>query len=194
MSDDIKPRLRVPTQAKKSEIIEVKTLITHPMETGQRKGEDGTMGLDLVPPKKPITIQDLMRHTSGLTYGFFGEGLVKKSYVDAHLFAGDVDNAEFVQRLAKLPLVYQPGTTWDYSHSVDVLGRVIEVISGKSLYQFEKERLLDPLGMKETAFTSPIPKKSHWWPSHSRMTATSATMPRWAIRASCRSGSRAAAA
>ena len=93
-----------------------------------------------------------MRHTSGLTYGFFGEGLVKKSYVDAHLFADDVDNAEFVQRLAKLPLVYQPGTTWDYSHSVDVLGRVIEVISGKSLYQFEKERLLDPLGMKETAF------------------------------------------
>jgi CubicO group peptidase (beta-lactamase class C family) len=118
----------------------------------ERKGEDGTMGLDLVPAKKPITIQDLMRHTSGLTYGFFGEGLVKKSYVDAHLFADDVDNAEFVQRLAKLPLVYQPGTTWDYSHSVDVLGRVIEVISGKSLYQFEKERLLDPLGMKETAF------------------------------------------
>jgi len=97
----------------------------------ERKGEDGAMGLDLVPAKKPITIQDLMRHTSGLTYGFFGEGLVKKAYVDAHLFAGDVDNAEFVQRLAKLPLVYQPGTTWDYSHSVDVLGRVIEVISGK---------------------------------------------------------------
>ncbi len=125
----------------------------------ERKGEDGTMGLDLVPAKKPITIQDLMRHTSGLTYGFFGEGLVKKAYVDAHLFAGDVDNAEFVQRLAKLPLVYQPGTTWDYSHSVDVLGRVIEVISGKSLYQFEKERLLDPLGMKETAFYVTDPAK-----------------------------------
>jgi CubicO group peptidase (beta-lactamase class C family) len=125
----------------------------------ERKGEDGAMGLDLVPAKKPITIQDLMRHTSGLTYGFFGEGLVKKAYVDAHLFAGDVDNAEFVQRLAKLPLVYQPGTTWDYSQSVDVLGRVIEVISGKSLYQFEKERLLDPLGMKETAFYVTDPAK-----------------------------------
>src|SRR5215471_16008681 len=97
-------------------------------------------------------IQDLMRRTSYLTYCFFSEGLVNKVYVDAHLFAGDVDNAEFAQRLAKLPLVYQPGTTWDYSHSVDVLGRVIEVVSGKSLYQFEKERLLDPLGMKETAF------------------------------------------
>ena len=118
----------------------------------ERRGEDGADGLDLVPVKRPITIQDLMRHTSGLTYGFFGEGLVKKAYVDAHLFAGDVDNAEFVQRLAKLPLVYQPGTTWDYSHSVDVLGRVIEIVSGKSLYEFEKERILDPLGMKDTSF------------------------------------------
>ena len=118
----------------------------------ERKGEDGAMGLDLVPVKRPISIQDLMRHTSGLTYGFFGEGLVKKAYVDAHMFAGDVDNAEFAERLAKLPLVYQPGTTWDYSHSVDILGRVIEVVSGKSLYEFEKERLLDPLGMKDTSF------------------------------------------
>jgi CubicO group peptidase (beta-lactamase class C family) len=125
----------------------------------EHKGEDGAMALDLVPVKRPITIQDLMRHTSGLTYGFFGEGLVKKAYVDAHLSEGDVDNAEFVQRLAKLPLVYQPGTTWDYSQSVDVLGRVIEVISGKSLYQFEKERLLDPLGMKDTGFYVTDPEK-----------------------------------
>jgi CubicO group peptidase (beta-lactamase class C family) len=119
------------------------------VETG---AEDGQPHLDLVATKRPITIQDLMRHTSGLTYGFFGEGLVKKAYVDANLGAGDPDLAEFVQRLAKLPLAYQPGTTWDYSQSVDVLGRVIEVVSGKSLYQFEKERLLDPLGMKDTAF------------------------------------------
>jgi CubicO group peptidase (beta-lactamase class C family) len=118
----------------------------------EKTGEDGKTVLDTVPAKKPITIQDLMRHTSGITYGFFGEGLVKKAYVDAHLFADDVDNAEFAERVAKLPLAYQPGTTWDYSHSVDVLGRVIEVISGKSLYQFEKENLLDPLGMKDTAF------------------------------------------
>ena len=126
----------------------------------EKKGEDGKMGLDLVAPKRPISIQDLMRHTSGLTYGFFGEGLVKKAYVDANILAGDVDNAEFAERLAKLPLVYQPGTTWDYSQSTDILGRVIEVISGKSLYQFEKERLLDPLGMKDTAFyvTDPVKK------------------------------------
>jgi CubicO group peptidase (beta-lactamase class C family) len=125
----------------------------------EKKAEDGSLGLDTVPVKHPITIQDLMRHTSGLTYGFFGEGLVKKAYVNAHVFAGDVDNAEFADRIAKLPLAYQPGTTWDYSHSVDILGRVIEVVSGKSLYQFEKERLLDPLGMKDTSFYVTDPAK-----------------------------------
>jgi CubicO group peptidase (beta-lactamase class C family) len=125
----------------------------------EKKGEDGKTVLDLVATKKPITIQDLMRHTSGLTYGFFGEGMVKKAYVDANLLEGDVDNATFADRLAKLPLAYQPGTTWDYSQSVDILGRVIEVVSGKSLYQFEKERLLDPLGMKDTAFYVTDPAK-----------------------------------
>ena len=125
----------------------------------EKKGEDGAMGLELVPAKRPITIQDLMRHTSGLTYGFFGEGLVKKAYVDAKLNADDPDNAEFAERIAKLPLAYQPGTTWDYSQSTDILGRVIEVVSGKSLYQFEKERLLDPLGMKDTTFYVTDPAK-----------------------------------
>ena len=126
----------------------------------EHKAEDGTTTLDTAPVKRPITIQDLMRHTSGLTYGFFGEGLVKKAYVDAHLFSGDVDNAEFAERLAKLPLAYQPGTTWDYSHSTDILGRVVEVVSGKSLLQFEKERLLDPLGMTNTSFYVTDPAKT----------------------------------
>lgn len=125
----------------------------------EKKSDDGKTVLDLVAARKPITIQDLMRHTSGLTYGFFGEGMVKKAYVDADLFAGDADNASFADRLAKLPLVYQPGTTWDYSHSTDILGRVVEVVSGKSLYQFEKERLLDPLGMKDTSFYVTDPAK-----------------------------------
>jgi CubicO group peptidase (beta-lactamase class C family) len=118
----------------------------------ESKGEDGNPHLDLVPAKRPITVQDLMRHTSGLTYGFFGEGLVKKAYVDADPGADDPSLAQFTERLAKLPLAFQPGTTWDYSQSTTVLGRVIEVVSGKSLYQFEKERLLDPLGMKDTSF------------------------------------------
>lgn len=118
----------------------------------EKKGDDGKMTLDLVAPRRPMTVQDLMRHTSGITYGFFGEGLVKKAYVDAKIFSEDTDNAGFADRIAKLPLAYQPGSTWDYSHSTDILGRVVEVASGKSLYQFEKERILDPLGMKDTAF------------------------------------------
>jgi len=112
----------------------------------------GKPTLDLVPAQRPITIQDLMRHTSGLTYGFFGEGAVKKAYLEANIGEGDPDNAEFAERLAKLPLVYQPGTTWDYSQSTDVLGRVIEVVTGKSLLAALKEMLLDPLGMTDTSF------------------------------------------
>ncbi len=118
----------------------------------EKPGADGKPTLETEPARRPITVQDLMRHTAGLTYGFFGSGLVKKAYVDARLNEGDPSTAEFVQRLAKLPLAYQPGTTWDYSQATDVLGRVVEVVAGKSLYEFEKERLLDPLGMTETSF------------------------------------------
>jgi len=118
----------------------------------EKPGADGKPTLELVPAQRPMTIQDLFRHTSGLTYGFFGPGLVKKMYVDAKVWNDYPSNAEFVDRVAKLPLAYQPSTTWDYSHSTDVLGRLVEVISGQTLYQFEKERLLDPLGMKDTSF------------------------------------------
>lgn len=123
------------------------------------KNEDGTGGLELVPPRRPMTIHDLLRHTSGITYGFFGEGAVKKAYVDAKIFSEDVDNAGFAERIAKLPLAYQPGTTWDYSHSTDILGRVVEVVSGKPLYEFEKERIFDPLGMKDTTYYVTDPAK-----------------------------------
>jgi CubicO group peptidase (beta-lactamase class C family) len=115
-------------------------------------GDDGKAVLATEPLGRPITIEDLLRHTSGITYGFYGGGPVRKLYAHSDLFAGDVDNAEFVERLAKLPLAEQPGTRWDYGHSTDVLGRVIEVVSGQSLFSFEKQRLLDPLGMSETAF------------------------------------------
>src|SRR5207253_289129 len=88
-------------------------------------------GAIVLAPRRAMTIQDLLRHTSGLTYGFFGPGLVKKAYLEAKPSGGgDVTNEEFVARLAKLPLMYQPGTTWDYSHSTDVLGRIVEVVSG----------------------------------------------------------------
>ena len=118
----------------------------------EKKDENGKPTLDLVPATRDMTIQDLFRHTSGLTYGFFGPGLVKKMYVEAKVWNDYPSNAELVDRLGKLPLAYQPGTTWDYSHSTDVLGRLVEVISRQSLYQFEKERLLDPLGMNDTSF------------------------------------------
>jgi CubicO group peptidase (beta-lactamase class C family) len=115
-----------------------------------KKDDAGKPVLELAPPRRPPTIQDLLLHTSGITYGFYGEGLVKAAYADIYL--GDFDNAVFAGRIAKLPLAEQPGTLWDYGHSVDVLGRVIEVVSGKSLYQFEKTQFLDSLGMTTTKF------------------------------------------
>ncbi|MFZ5731333.1 MAG: serine hydrolase domain-containing protein [Pseudomonadota bacterium] len=127
----------------------------------EKKGDDGKPVLELVAQRRQATIQDLMRHTSGITYGFFGPGLVKKAYADARVFDGDFDNAEFAERIAKLPYAYQPGTTWDYSHSTDILGRVIEVVTGKPLMQVFKERIFDPLGMTETAFYVSDPKKDN---------------------------------
>jgi CubicO group peptidase (beta-lactamase class C family) len=118
----------------------------------EKRDESGRRTLALEPLARPITIRDLLRHTSGLTYGFYGDTPVRHLYASAGLFDGDIDNAQFAERLAKLPLAEQPGTSWDYGHSTDILGRVIEVVSGKSLYEFERERLLDPLGMTETRF------------------------------------------
>jgi CubicO group peptidase (beta-lactamase class C family) len=120
--------------------------------------EAGEYPLKLEPLKRPITILDLLRHTSGITYGFFGEGQVKKRYLA--LYTGDFDNAEFAERIARLPLADQPGVRWDYGHSTDILGRVVEVASGQTLLQFEKQRLLDPLGMRETGFY--VADKAKW--------------------------------
>ena len=112
----------------------------------------GPDGMRLVNAERPMTVQDLMRHSAGLTYGFFGDTPVKKAYVRAHMNDGDPDLATFVDRLAKQPLGYQPGTTWDYSYSIDVLGRIIEVVSGQSLYDYERAHVLDRLGMNDTSF------------------------------------------
>ena len=116
----------------------------------ERKDESGKTVLDPVALRRPITVEDLLLHTSGITYGFYGVGLVKAAY--GGIYLGDFDNAGFVERIAKVPLAEQPRTLWDYRHSMDVLGRVIEVASGQSLYQFEKRNLLDPLGMTTTKF------------------------------------------
>ncbi|MGA7811304.1 MAG: serine hydrolase domain-containing protein [Bradyrhizobium sp.] len=114
--------------------------------------DDGKKTLDLVPPKRAMTVYDLMRQTSGITYGFYGNSLVRKAYAAAKILDGDFNNAEFAERIARLPLQDQPGTLWQYGHSTDVLGRVMEIVSGKSLLAVEREKLLDPLGMSNTAF------------------------------------------
>ena len=125
----------------------------------ERKAGNGEEVLDLAPVNRPITIQDLMTHTSGITYGFYGYGLVRKLYVDAKLHDGDFDNAEFAERIARLPLATQPGALWNYGHSTDILGRIIEIVSGKSLLQFEQDNLLGPLGMTNTSFFVTDPAK-----------------------------------
>jgi CubicO group peptidase (beta-lactamase class C family) len=115
---------------------------------------DGKPVLKRVPPDRPITIKDLLRHTSGITYEYIGSDLIMAAYADANLFAGDFDNKAFAERIAGLPLARQPGTLWRYGHSTDVLGRVIEVASGKSLFEFERERIFVPLGMMDTSYAS----------------------------------------
>ncbi len=109
---------------------------------------------------REITIQDLLRHTSGFTYGDFGITAVHQSYRTAGIGNRDVSNAEFVSRLAKLPLLMQPGTRWHYGVSTDVLGRLVEVISGMTLAQFFEERIFQPLSMHDTSFVVPAEKSS----------------------------------
>jgi CubicO group peptidase (beta-lactamase class C family) len=111
----------------------------------------GNPGLSLEAPKRPVTVQDLLRHTSGLTYGLFGNSAVDKMYLSSGIFAAPT-LAEMVKRIAKLPLAHQPGEVWEYSVSVDVLGRVLEVVTGKELDQIVAERITTPLRMSDTAF------------------------------------------
>ena len=100
-----------------------------------------------------------MRHTSGITYGFYGDSLVRKAYKEANLYAGEFDLAEFAERIAKLPLHNQPGALWQYGHSTDILARIMEIASGKSLLAIEKEKLLDPMGMIDTGFFVTEPER-----------------------------------
>lgn len=113
---------------------------------------DGTPVLKLVPVNRPVTIEDLLRHTSGITYDYIGGKLLDKAYAESGLFDGAYDNRIFAERIARLPLARQPGTLWRYGHSTDVLGRVIEIVSGQTLYQFEKQHIFDPLGMSSTRY------------------------------------------
>jgi CubicO group peptidase (beta-lactamase class C family) len=118
----------------------------------QKVGVENNGKLDLVPLVRPITIHDLLRHTSGITYDHTGNGLVQQLYKESRLRSRKITNAEHATLVASLPLMCQPGAEWNYSRSTDILGRLIEVISGKTLSAFLTERILAPLQMTETAF------------------------------------------
>jgi CubicO group peptidase (beta-lactamase class C family) len=128
------------------------------MKVGVEKVADGKPVLELAEPAREMTVQDLMRHTSGLIYGTRGKSLVNAAYIDAQIGNRDFSTEEFVAKLAKLPLRFSPGERWEYGVSTDVLGRVVEVVSGKTLGQFLGERVLNPLGMSDTAFYVPADK------------------------------------
>ncbi|MGD0850860.1 serine hydrolase domain-containing protein [Bradyrhizobium sp.] len=123
-----------------------------PEFSNQKVGVDNNGKLDLVPLARPITVQDLLRHTSGIAYEHTGNGLVQQMYQQSRVRSRKISNAEHAALVASLPLICQPGIEWNYSRSTDILGRLIEVISGKTLGAFLTERILAPLQMAETAF------------------------------------------
>jgi CubicO group peptidase (beta-lactamase class C family) len=150
------------------------------MKVGVERGAE----LDLVPAKRPITIQDLMRHTSGLTYGFTGGSQVQKLTQAAGLTSPERTSAEHIEVIARLPLQHQPGEVWEYSVSTDVLGRVVEIVAGASLGATLRERIFAPLGMDDTAFYTPKSKverraEAFSWDafSASRLSTNSMTEP-----------------
>jgi CubicO group peptidase (beta-lactamase class C family) len=114
--------------------------------------KDRAPGVTLTLPDRAPDIEDLLRHTSGISNGYIGAKATREIYEAARIYDGQFDNRIFAERIARLPLVAQPGTLWRYGHSIDVLGRIIEIVSGKSLYQFLKLRIFDPLGMSSTTF------------------------------------------
>ena len=121
----------------------------------EKPGADGKPELELVPVQREMTVQDLLRHTSGITYGIFGRSLVKTAYNALNPLDGNQTSGEFVAKLAKLPLAFQPGTTWEYGQSTDLLGVLIERSAGKPLDMFIEERIVKPLGMKDAGFFVP---------------------------------------
>ncbi|HUH83735.1 MAG TPA: serine hydrolase domain-containing protein, partial [Stellaceae bacterium] len=126
---------------------------------GQKVAVERDGRIELVPAERDVTIQDLMRHTSGLTYEFRGNAPVQKMYMDAKIFRRDQTAAEQAATLAKLPLMHQPGTRWEYSRSTDVLGRLVEVLAGAGLGEVLTRRILGPLGMGDTDFY--VPREKH---------------------------------
>ena len=126
-----------------------------PEFAGQQVAIEDGGAVRLQPARREATVQDLLRHTAGLTYEFLGSNAVQRQYDAAGLTNRSRSNAEFCKALAALPLANQPGSCWEYSRATDVLGALLEVVAGQSLGTLLRQRILGPLGMKDTAFAVP---------------------------------------
>ncbi len=124
----------------------------------EKKDAAGNPVIERVPSPRAPTVQDLLRHTSGLTYGVFGKSLVKTEYLNAGVEGTTLSNTDFSKKIATMPLAYVPGTVWEYSRSTDVLGALIERVSGQTLGVYLQQRILGPLGMKDSGFSVPADK------------------------------------
>jgi CubicO group peptidase (beta-lactamase class C family) len=122
------------------------------LQVGVEVKDGAERRLVLEPARREITVQDLMRHTSGMTYGIFGDSLVQRAYRAAGTMDDQQTNAQMIDKLAQLPLAFQPGAAFEYSMSNDVVGRIVEVRSGLDLNRYIVERIARPLGMRDTAF------------------------------------------
>ena len=123
-------------------------------------------GFDTEPATREPTVRDLLRHTAGLTYGFFGNTPIDAKYNSVSVLAPSSTLAEMTQKLGELPLLYQPGTKWNYSVATDVLGRLVEVVSGQPLDTFFAEHIFRPLDMRDTGFFVPADKLSRFAATH----------------------------
>lgn len=126
-----------------------------PEYAGQKVAVERAGGIELQETGRPATVQDLLRHTAGLTYEFMGDAAVQRQYAELQMGSRERSNAEFSHTLAGLPLMYQPGSVWAYSRATDVLGRLVEVLSGQSLGEYLRQAIFIPLGMLETGFFVP---------------------------------------
>jgi CubicO group peptidase (beta-lactamase class C family) len=129
------------------------------LEVGiEAQDDEGKPMLKREPAGRSASIRDLMRHTAGFTYGTFNDSLVKAEYRALGIDSTSISGDELIERLARAPLAFRPGTTWEYSRATDVLGILVERISGQTLGEFFEQRIFAPLGMVDTAFVVPEAK------------------------------------
>ena len=143
-----------------------KLLLSDPVErflpeySGQKVAVERTGGVELQDADRAATVQDLLRHTAGLTYEFMGDADVQRQYARLQMGSRERSNTDFSRTLAGLPLMYQPGSVWAYSRATDVLGRLVEVVSGQTLGDYLRDSIFTPLGMHETGFSVPVAQHS----------------------------------